>query len=227
MNLCSNLEKVKERIHKACEKAGRKIEEVKLLGASKTVPAEKIKVFYECGLRLFGENRVQEFLKKYDVLKNLSIEWHFIGQLQSNKVKYIIDKVALIHSLDRESLLEEIEKRAGNYGKVQEVLIEVNVGKEPSKGGVFPEGLKSLVENTLLKKHIKLKGLMTIPPYEEDPERSRKYFVMLRELKEEVEKEFGIKLDELSMGMSSDFEIAIEEGATIVRIGTLLFGGRN
>ncbi len=227
MIICSNLERVKESILKACERSGRKPEEVKLLGASKTVPPETVRAFFKCGLTLFGENRVQEFLKKYDSLRDLPIEWHFIGQLQSNKVKYIIDKVKLIHSLDRESLLEEIEKRAGKIRRVQDVLIEVNIGKEFSKGGVTPEEIGKLVEAVLLKQNVKLKGLMTIPPYEENQERSRKYFIRLRKLKENIERDFGIKLSELSMGMSNDFEIAIEEGATIVRIGTLLFGERD
>ncbi len=223
---CNNLERVEERITKACERSGRKREEVVLLGATKTVKPEIIRHFYRCGLKVFGENRVQEFLKKHEELKDLNIEWHFIGRLQSNKVKYIIDKVELIHSLDRESLLDEIEKRAGKINKIQRVLLEVNVGAEETKGGVLPEEVFSFTEKVLSRKNISLEGLMTIPPYEEDPERSRKYFVLLRELKEKLEEEFSLKLPHLSMGMSDDFEIAIEEGATIVRIGTLLFGER-
>ncbi len=223
---CESLEQVEERIIRACERAGRKRSEVLLLGASKGVPSEKIRRFYECGLSTFGENRVQEFLKKWEDLKDLPIHWHFIGRLQSNKVKYIIDKVDLIHSLDRESLLEELQKRAKLRGKVQEVLIEVNVGGEETKGGIEPENLIPFFEECLKAENIKVVGLMCIPPYREDPEEVRPYFSTLRKLKESVEKEFGISLKHLSMGMSHDFEIAIEEGATIVRIGTLLFGGR-
>lgn len=223
---CKKLEEVEERIKKACERAGRNREEVLLLGASKGVESDKLRNFYQCGLKTFGENRVQEFLKKYQKLKELSIDWHFIGRLQSNKVKYIIDKVSLIHSLDRESLLKEVEKRVGMIGKVQEVLIEVNTGGEETKGGVELRALKSFFEKCLSAKNIKVLGLMCIPPYEEDPKKVRPYFSMLRSMKEELEREFSVSLPHLSMGMSHDFEIAIEEGATIVRVGTLLFGAR-
>ena len=218
---------MEEKILKACERAKRKREEVLLLGASKSVPAERLRDFFQCGLRVFGENRVQEFLKKWESLKDLPIDWHFIGRLQSNKVKYIIDKVSLIHSLDRQSLLEELSKRAENIGKVQEVLIEVNVGGEETKGGVEPEELKSFFEVCLKAKGIKVTGLMCIPPYREDPQEVRPYFAMLRKLRDELEEEFGVRLPHLSMGMSHDFEIAREEGATIVRLGTLIFGERS
>ncbi len=223
---CSSLEAVLERIERACERSRRDISEVKLLGASKTVPAERLRDFYECGLRVFGENRVQEFLSKYESLKSLDIEWHFIGRLQSNKVKYIIDKVVLIHSLDRESLAQEIQKRAQRLGKVQEVLIEVNVGEEESKGGVKPDGAAPFLERVLEMENLKVVGLMCIPPYKENPQDVRPYFAKLREIKEELERKVGIPLKELSMGMSHDFEVAIEEGATIVRVGSLLFGER-
>ncbi len=226
MDACQRLESILERIHKACERVGRKPEEVKLLGASKTVPPEKIREFYECGLKVYGENRVQEFLKKYEALQDLNIEWHFIGCLQTNKVKYLMKKVVLIHSLDRKSLADEIQKRAQKAGITQDVLIEVNVGGEETKAGVEPENLKELFEYTLLLQNLKVLGLMCIPPYLENPEEVRPYFRKLRELKEGLEKEFNVKLPHLSMGMSHDFEVAIEEGATIVRIGTALFGER-
>ena len=226
MEACQRLESVLERIHKACERAGRKPEEVKLLGASKTVPPERIREFYECGLKVYGENRVQEFLKKYEALQDLDIEWHFIGYLQTNKVKYLMNKVVLIHSLDRKSLADEIQKRAQKAGITQDVLIEVNVGGEETKAGVEPENLKELFEYTLSLQNLRVLGLMCIPPYLEDPEEVRPYFRKLRELKEELEKEFNVELPHLSMGMSHDFEVAIEEGATIVRVGTALFGER-
>ena len=226
MDACGRLEEVRERISKACERVGRDPKEVTLLGATKTVPAEVIRAFYECGLKTFGENRAQEFLKKWEALSDLSIDWHFIGRLQSNKVKYLIGKVSLIHSVDRESLVDEIEKRAKKAGIIQDVLIEVNVGNEETKGGVSPEDLSRLTEYVLSKEHLSLKGLMAIPPYSEDPEEVRPYFTKLREMKERLEREFGVALEHLSMGMSSDFEVAIEEGATIVRVGTLLFGER-
>ena len=227
MEECGRLEDVLERIEKACLRAGRDPKEVRLLGATKTVPPEKIRRFYECGLRTFGENRVQEFLKKYEELSDLPIDWHFIGRLQTNKVKYLMGKVSLIHSLDRESLADEIDKRAKKSGIVQEVLIEVNVGGEETKGGVEPENLRALFEYTLSRENIRVLGLMTIPPYLEDPEKVRPFFAKLRKMKEDLEREFSMKLPHLSMGMSHDFEVAIEEGATIVRVGTLLFGERS
>ena len=226
MEACQRLEIVLERIHKACERAGRKPEEVKLLGASKTVPPEKIREFYGCGLKVYGENRVQEFLKKFEALQDLNIEWHFIGYLQTNKVKYLMNKVVLIHSLDRKSLADEIQKRAQKAGITQNVLIEVNVGGEETKAGVEPQNLKELFEYTLSLQNLRVLGLMCIPPYLEDPEEVRPYFRKLRELKEELEREFNVELPHLSMGMSHDFEVAIEEGATIVRVGTALFGER-
>jgi pyridoxal phosphate enzyme (YggS family) len=226
MGGCERLQEVLARIEDACRRSGRDPKEVTLLGATKTVPPEVIRTFYRCGLKVFGENRAQEFLRKYEALADLSIDWHFIGRLQSNKVKYIMGKVSLIHSLDRESLADEIQKRAQRAGVVQDVLVEVNLGGEETKGGVDPAGLKGLVEYVLNKPNIKVLGLMAIPPYREDPEEVRPYFAKLRNLKEELEREFGLDLPHLSMGMSHDFEVAVEEGATIVRIGTLLFGER-
>ncbi len=223
---CDRLAHVEERILRACERANRRKEEVILLGASKGVPAERLREFFKCGLKVFGENRVQEFLKKWDTLKDLPIDWHFIGRLQSNKVKYIIDKVKLIHSLDRQSLLEEISQRAEKIGKVQDVLIEVNVGGEETKGGVEPRSLKGFFEVCLKAKNINVLGLMCIPPYRENPEEVRLYFATLRKLRDELEEKFKVRLPHLSMGMSHDFETAIEEGATIVRVGTLIFGER-
>ncbi|MCX8075622.1 MAG: YggS family pyridoxal phosphate-dependent enzyme [Aquificaceae bacterium] len=223
---CQVLEEVEERILNACSRSGRKREDIILLGASKGVQPQKIREFFRCGLYVFGENRVQEFLKKWEELKDLSIDWHFIGNLQSNKVKYIIDKVSLIHSLDRESLLEELDKRAGSLGKIQDILIEVNLGGEETKGGVELEGLRDFFQKCLRARNLRVLGLMCIPPYRENPEEVRVYFSKLRELKEGLEEEFSVKLLHLSMGMSHDFEVAIEEGSTIVRIGTLLFGSR-
>jgi pyridoxal phosphate enzyme (YggS family) len=183
---------------------------------------------FELGLTTFGENRVQEFLRKWEELKDLPIEWHFIGRLQSNKVKYIIDKVKLIHSVDRTSLVDELQKRATKkgIGKVP-VLLEVNVGGEETKGGVEPENTPALLEYILENApSLEVRGLMTIPPYRENPEEVRPYFARLRELRDNLEKAFGLKLPELSMGMSHDYEVAIEEGATIVRIGSAIFGER-
>ena len=221
--ICQKVQEIEQRLARACERAGRKREEVLLLGASKYANAEKIREAYQCGVRAFGESRAQDFLKKFEELKDLPIDWHFIGNLQTNKVKYIIDKVSLIHSLDRPSLAEEIQKRAERLGKVQDVLIEVNVGKEETKGGVYEEDLEKLFEYCLSLKNLRVLGLMAIPPYKENPEEVRPYFVKLRKLKEKLEELYKIKLPHLSMGMSGDFEVAVEEGATIVRIGSAIF----
>jgi len=221
--ICHKIQEIKQRLARACERAGRKREEVLLLGASKYANAQKIREAYQCGVRTFGESRAQDFLKKFEELKDLPIDWHFIGNLQTNKVKYIIDKVSLIHSLDRPSLAEEIQKRAERLGKVQDVLIEVNVGKEETKGGVYEEDLEKLFEYCLSLKNLRVLGLMAIPPYKENPEEVRPYFVKLRKLKEKLEDLYKIKLPHLSMGMSGDFEVAVEEGATIVRIGSAIF----
>jgi len=221
--ICQKIQEIEQRLARACERAGRKREEVLLLGASKYANAEKIREAYQCGVRAFGENRAQDFLKKFEELKDIPIDWHFIGNLQTNKVKYIIDKVSLIHSLDRPSLAEEIQKRAERLGKVQDVLIEVNVGKEETKGGVYEEDLEKLFEYCLSLKNLRVLGLMAIPPYKENPEEVRPYFVKLRKLKEKLEELYKLKLPHLSMGMSGDFEVAVEEGATIVRIGSAIF----
>jgi hypothetical protein len=221
--ICHKIQEIEQRLARACERARRKREEVLLLGASKYANAEKIKEAYQCGVRAFGESRAQDFLKKFEELKDLPIDWHFIGNLQTNKVKYIIDKVSLIHSLDRQSLAEEIQKRAERLGKVQDVLIEVNVGKEETKGGVYEEDLEKLFEYCLSLKNLRVLGLMAIPPYKENPEEVRPYFVKLRKLKERLEGLYKLKLPHLSMGMSEDFEVAVEEGATIVRIGSAIF----
>ncbi|RUM60500.1 MAG: YggS family pyridoxal phosphate-dependent enzyme, partial [Persephonella sp.] len=152
--------------------------------------------------------------------------WHFIGGLQTNKAKYVVKYFELIHSVDRKSLVDEIDKRAKKIDKVQECLIEVNIGDEETKYGVNPEDLEELYEYCLSKENIKILGLMCIPPYSEDKEQSRRYFIKLRELKEKLENKYKVKLPHLSMGMSDDFDIAIEEGATIVRVGTAIFGER-
>ena len=229
MGIKENLEKIREIIKISAEKVGRNPQDIILLGASKTQPVEKIIEAYKSGLKYFGENKVQEGIKKIEQLKDIypDIHWHFIGGLQTNKVKYAVRYYELIHSLDRESLADEIDKRAKKVGKIQECLIEVNIGEEDTKYGVKPENLERLYEYCLNKKNIKISGLMCIPPYSEDKEQSRKYFAKLRELKEKLESIYKTNLPHLSMGMSDDFDVAIEEGATIVRIGTRIFGERN
>ncbi len=229
MDIRSNVEKIKEKIKEVAEKVGRNPEEIILLAASKTQPPEKIIQAYEAGIRYFGENRVQEGMKKIDQLKDKLPEahWHLIGGLQTNKAKYAVRYFEMIHSLDRKELADEIDKRAKKIGKVQDVLIEVNVGEEESKYGVKPDQLEELFKYSLEKENLNILGLMCIPPYFEDKEKSRPYFRKLREMKNILEEKYKVKLPHLSMGMSHDFDVAIEEGATIVRIGTAIFGERN
>ncbi len=228
MGIKENYQKILEIAEKSAKKSGRKLEDVIILGASKTQPVEKLIEAYKAGLRYFGENRVQEGIDKIEKLKEYKdIHWHLIGGLQTNKAKYAVKYFEMVHSLDRKPLADELDKRAKKIGKKQNVLIEVNIGGEESKYGVQPENLKELFEYSMQKENLNILGLMCIPPFSENKEDSRPYFVRLRQLKEELEKEFNVKLPHLSMGMSNDFDVAIEEGATIVRIGTLLFGERN
>ncbi|WP_456402333.1 YggS family pyridoxal phosphate-dependent enzyme [Persephonella sp.] len=227
MGIKENVDKILEKIEKSAVKSGRKPEDVILLAASKTQPIEKMIEAYKAGIRYFGENRVQEGIKKIEQLQEIKdIHWHLIGGLQTNKAKYAVRYFELIHSLDRKSLADEIDKRAKKIGKVQDVLVEVNIGEESSKYGVSPINLEELIEYSLEKENLKILGLMCIPPYFEDKEKSRPYFIKMRELKEKLERKLNIKLPHLSMGMSHDFDIAVEEGATIVRVGTAIFGER-
>ncbi|WP_456437728.1 YggS family pyridoxal phosphate-dependent enzyme [Desulfurobacterium sp.] len=218
---------IKERMAKAAERAGRKPEEITLLAASKTRTPDEIREAFEAGVKIFGENRVQEARNKIPALSDLPIEWHLIGHLQKNKAKYAVKMFKLIHSVDSISLIEELEKRAAKEHKIQEILIEVKLSPEETKHGCKEEEVPQLIENIFEKEHLKLSGFMVVPPYLENPEEVRPYFRKLREIKEFMEKTFETKFPHLSMGMSHDFEVAIEEGATIVRIGTALFGPRN
>lgn len=223
-----NVLKIFEKVKISAEKSGRKFEDIIILAASKTQPIEKILQAYEAGIRYFGENKVQEGISKIEALKDIKdIHWHLIGGLQTNKAKYAVKYFEMIHSVDRKELSDELDKRAKKENKIMPVLIEVNVGEEETKYGVKPKDLFNLYEYCLMKEYLDIQGLMCIPPYSENPEDSRKYFIMLRQLKEELENKFNKKLKHLSMGMSHDFEVAIEEGATIVRIGTAIFGERN
>ncbi|UOD34375.1 YggS family pyridoxal phosphate-dependent enzyme [Deferribacteraceae bacterium V6Fe1] len=221
----NNLENIYKRIELAASKAGRKKGEITLVAVSKTYPAEKIIEAYECGQCIFGENRVQEALDKIDVLKDYKgITFHLIGHLQTNKVKYLKDNFSLIHSLDRIELVEEMEKRFSKLNRVQDVLIQVNIAKEPQKSGVLPEDFNLLLDKVLKSNFLNLKGLMMIPPFLDNPEDNRIYFRKMYELFEKVNT--LKKVEYLSMGMSDDFEIAIEEGSNMVRIGSAIFGKR-
>jgi len=226
MTIARNVEEIRKRIVNACERAGRNPEEVQILAATKTRTPEEIKEAFEAGIRLFGENRVQEARDKIPVLKELPAEWHMIGHLQTNKVKYAVKLFDVIETVDRQKLVDELEKRLSQLGKVMRVFIEVKLSPEETKHGCSPEEVESLARYILCKEHLKLEGLMTVPPYLDDPEDVRPYFRRLREIRDSLQDKLGIPLPQLSMGMSHDFEVAIEEGATIVRIGTAIFGER-
>jgi pyridoxal phosphate enzyme (YggS family) len=226
--MMKNIEQIKEEIEKACLKVGRNPNEVRLLAVSKTFPVEIIKEAYNAGQCLFGENRVQELCTKTPLLP-ADIEWHLIGTLQRNKVKNVLGKVALIHSVDSVSLAREIDKRAARKNLMVDVLLQVNVAGEKTKHGFIPEEVKSKVKEICKLPRIKIKGLMTMAPFTENPEEVRPIFRELRTLAESIEKLQlpEVQMKELSMGMSNDFRVAIEEGATLVRIGSRIFGTRN
>jgi pyridoxal phosphate enzyme (YggS family) len=223
-----NLETVMERIERAAQRSGRNAKDIKLIAVTKTVEPERILRIIDEGILDLGENRVQELTKKYDKI-NRECNWHLIGHLQTNKVKYILDKVKLIHSVDRIELAQEINKRAQRHGITIDVLVQVNVSGEESKFGVSLEGAQELVEKINHLSHLKTRGFMTIAPFAEDPEKIRYVFSKLRDFSIDIRKEKldNSSMDVLSMGMSNDFEVAIEEGSNIVRIGTALFGERN
>ncbi|MCI0454199.1 MAG: YggS family pyridoxal phosphate-dependent enzyme [Candidatus Dadabacteria bacterium] len=228
MNIAENLKSVKERIEKAAFKAQKSASEIKLVAVSKGVEAERVIEAVSCGIITFGENYAQEFRDKYNAVEKATsreIEWHFIGRLQRNKMKYILDKVRLIHSLDSASVAEEINKRAEKIGTKVPLLVELNADEEV-KGGVKVEELDGFLLDLLRFPKIDVKGLMIMPPLFDNPEMTRPYFRNARELRDRFQSKFP-SLRELSMGMSGDFEVAIEEGATIVRIGTAIFGPRS
>lgn len=213
-----------EGIEKAALRVGRKPEEVKLVAVSKTVEPSRIEEAIEAGVSIFGENYVQEAQKKIEEIGH-RVAWHFVGHLQTNKAKYAVRLFDLIHSLDHLPLAEELNRRAEREGRTMKVMIEVNLSGETTKFGTEEEKTFDLASQVLQLRNLSLIGLMTMPPYFDDPERSRPYYIRLRGLKERMVRE-GIPLQELSMGMSNDFEVAIEEGATFVRVGTAIFGAR-
>ncbi|MCS7224091.1 MAG: YggS family pyridoxal phosphate-dependent enzyme [Armatimonadetes bacterium] len=219
------LQRVRERITAAALRAGRKPEEILLIGATKSVPVEVIKVAIQCGLTDIGENYAQEAWAKFQQIGH-QVRWHFIGALQTNKAKVVARFCQTIHSLDRLTLAEELSRRAEQNQRVLECLIEVNLGGEATKSGVDRMGVLSLAEKVAKLPSLRLVGLMTIPPYHPDAEMSRLFYRELRKLRDRIQDQLGLALPHLSMGMSQDFEVAIEEGATMVRIGTALFGPR-
>ncbi len=212
----------------AALKSGRNLEDLRLVAVSKQAPDDKIREARKAGAVLFGENKIQEAQKKIEALGVKDFHWHFIGHLQKNKVKNIFGLFELIHSVDSIPLAELIHRGSLKLDRVTPILVQVNVSGEAAKSGVSPEQLEETLRQASKFSGVKVQGLMTIPPFDPDPEKSRKYFARLRELRDSMNKTGieNIELKELSMGMSNDFEIAIEEGATLVRVGTAVFGPR-
>lgn len=226
--LTENVIEVEKNIQAACDRAGRSREEVRLIAVSKKKPVSDIEEVLTTGILDYGENKVQELSDKYDVLPK-NIRWHMIGHLQRNKVKYLIGKTVLIHSVDSLRLAEQIEHEAAKADTIMNVLIEVNVAGEESKFGTTCNEAIELVRAVAALKHVKIKGLMTIAPFTDNPEDNRIYFKKLKQLSVDIKSKNidNVDMDELSMGMTGDYEVAIEEGATMVRVGTGIFGERN
>ncbi len=228
MPIAENIARVQERIAAACRRAGRRTRDVKLVAVTKTVPPDRIRQAYEAGLRDFGENRVQEAAAKRPALSDLTVTWHLIGHLQSNKARPARELFHWVHSVDSMRLAERLHQAAVCSGDRLPVLLEVNLGGEATKSGVGENEVIPLVEQIAPLETLEVRGLMVIPPFFEDPEHARPFFQRLRQLAREVEARGvpNVSMQELSMGMSHDFEVAIEEGATIVRVGTAIFGQR-
>lgn len=227
-NVAENVKRVKEEIAQACIKYGRKPEDVVLMGVSKTQPVEKIEMAYNAGITLFGENRVQELVQKADFFTSHSAPCHIIGQLQTNKVKYLPELTDTIQSVDSLKLAKEIEKQYTKFGKTANILLEINIGMEESKGGIPYDQAMDLAYEISRLKNIKIKGLMCVPPISED-EQVRKYFAQMRKLFVDIsdKKIDNIDMSILSMGMSGDYPWAIAEGSTLVRVGRGIFGERD
>jgi len=227
MSVAQNLNAVKDRIAAAAKRAGRDPASVVLVAVSKTVDDARIREAIAAGAAVLGENRVQEAREKIERLDAIA-SWHLIGRLQSNKAKYAVRLFDLIHSVDSVALAQELDRQAGKIGKRQDILIEVSIAGEEQKAGVATDGVPALVREAAKLPNLRVRGLMTMPPYSEDPEASRPYYRRLRELADSITKEAvpHVSMEMLSMGMSNDFEVAIEEGATLVRVGTAVFGER-
>ncbi|MBO5561654.1 MAG: YggS family pyridoxal phosphate-dependent enzyme [Firmicutes bacterium] len=227
MSIAENLADIERRISAAAQKSGRKREDILLLAVTKTIDTDRIKEAVELGYTSLGENRVQEIMEKYDKIQG--VDWHLIGHLQTNKVKYIADKVKMIHSVDSLKLGEEISKRCANCGRVMDILVEVNIAGEEAKHGVPPDKAQELAAELAKLPNLHIKGLMTVAPYDPEPENNRKYFRLMRKLFVDIQNKNydNTDMEFLSMGMTNDYETAIEEGANIVRIGTGIFGARN
>ena len=224
--IAENLVEVRERISRAIQKSGREPDSARLITVSKQISVDRIEEARAAGAVVFGENKVQEAIAKIEQMGAEGISWHFIGHLQKNKVKFLDERFDLIHSVDSFELAEKMAKHYHSANRVQRILLQVNVSGEAAKFGMEPKELEKQMAEFFQLQGIKVEGLMTIPPFDSDPENSRRHFSRLRELREQYEKENGLPLNELSMGMSNDFEVAVEEGATLVRVGTAIFGPR-
>lgn len=226
--LLDNLKDVEERIQAACDRSGRKREDVLLVAVSKTKPVEMIEEVMTAGIVDFGENKPQELRDKYEVLPQ-NLRFHMIGHLQTNKIKYIIDRVVLIHSIDSIHLAEAVNAEAKKHNRIMPVLVEVNVAQEESKSGFLVEKTENAIREIAKLSNIRVEGLMTIAPFVENAEENRQYFVKLRKLSVDIAAKNidNVTMHHLSMGMTGDYEVAIEEGATMVRVGTGIFGERN
>ena len=217
---------LREELAKVAVRAGRSAGDVTLVAVSKLHPASDIRALAEWGQADFGENYVQEAMAKQEELSGVEVNWHFIGGLQSNKAKFVAGNFGLVHSVDSRKLAQALHKKAESLGVVQDILIQVNIAGESQKSGITEKNLPQLAEEVREMDHVRLVGLMTMPPFFNDPERARPVFSRLRELKEALEGRLGVALPHLSMGMTGDFVPAVEEGATLVRIGTRIFGAR-
>lgn len=222
------IETIRKRIEKAALASGRRVTDIQLVAVGKTMPKEKLIQAWEYGVRVFGENYVQEASQKFNALYTYPIVWHFIGHLQTNKAKYVVKMFDLIHSVDSFKLAKALDKQAGKIDKIQRVLIQVNIAAEDTKSGVSATETIPLVRQISSLKNVSVAGLMTMPPYFNAPEKARPFFRALRRLRDEIQQACipGVSMTELSMGMTGDFEVAIQEGATLVRIGTAIFGER-
>ena len=222
------LEHVKERIRRAAESCNRDPDSIRLVVVSKTFPAETVKVAIEAGATILGENYVQEAREKFDALVHYAVSWHFVGHLQSNKAKYAVRLFDLIHSVDSLKLARALDREAKKADKIQPILVQVNISGEDTKSGIAAEETPGLISEISLLENLSVQGLMTMPPYFYQPEKVRPYFAALRNLRDQIKEQSppNVSLEELSMGMTGDFEAAIEEGATLVRIGTAIFGER-
>lgn len=224
--MISRLSAIKERMADAASACGRSPDTVRLVAVGKTQPVERIRRAIQSGAGIIGENYIQEAREKFDLLARMTVQWHFIGHLQRNKAKYAVRMFDLIHTVDSIRLAKELDLQARKIGKIQPVLIQVNISGERSKSGIGETQAKDLAQGINTLTNLRLQGLMTMPPFFDAPEKARPYFAALRRLRDRLEDQLGMALEELSMGMTGDFEVAIEEGATLVRIGTALFGAR-